>query len=114
MTYQRGDVLLVPFPFADLSSNKNRPAVVVSSALFHQTEPDIIIAAITSQIGHHRGPTDSRLADWQFAGLLKPSIVKASLATLSPKMVRHKIGKLSPTDLVELNRKLATALGLES
>jgi len=112
MTLQRGDVVLVPFPFAYLSSAKNRPAVVVSSALFHQTEPDIIVAAITSQIGSHRGPIDTLLADWRHTGLLKPSVVKSSLATLEMRMVRHTIGKLSSADLATLSRNLAAALDL--
>ena len=34
MTFRRGDVVLVPFPFSDLSTTKVRPAVVVSGALF--------------------------------------------------------------------------------
>ena len=42
MKFQRSDVVLVPFPFSDLSTTKVRPAVVVSSALYHATEPDLI------------------------------------------------------------------------
>src|SRR3954452_5488921 len=48
MAYQRGDVLLVPFPFSDLSATKVRPAIVVSSHLYHNTEPDLLLAGITS------------------------------------------------------------------
>jgi len=50
MPFQRGDVLLVPFPFSDLSATKVRPAVVVSSLTYHAAEPDLILAAITSQL----------------------------------------------------------------
>ncbi len=31
MAFQRGDVVLIPFPYTDLSASKTRPAVVVSS-----------------------------------------------------------------------------------
>ena len=48
MAFQRGDLLLMPFPYSDLSSTKVRPAVVVSSVLYHALEPDLILAAITS------------------------------------------------------------------
>lgn len=112
MIYKRGDIVLVPFPFADLSATKTRPAVVVSSQIYHQTEPDIIIAAITSQV-QHRGNTDTFLNDWQSAGLLKPSLVKASLATLEPSTVKHKLGKLSSTDLAALDHNLIVALDLK-
>jgi hypothetical protein len=40
--FQRSDVVLVPFPFSDLSTTKVRPAVVVSSALYHAIESDLI------------------------------------------------------------------------
>ena len=51
MAYQRGDVLLVPFPFSDLSTSKVRPAVVVSSALYHTSEPDLLLAALAAHDG---------------------------------------------------------------
>lgn len=67
--FRRGDVVLVPFPYADLTTTKQRPAVVVSGSTYHQTEPDIILVAITGQIPQHLAPTDYRLQDWQQAGL---------------------------------------------
>ncbi len=47
--YKRGDIVLVSFPFTDLSSSKRRPALVVSPDSFNQTLQDIVLAAITSQ-----------------------------------------------------------------
>jgi mRNA interferase MazF len=47
MTFHRGDVVLVPFPFSDLSATKVRPAVIVSSALYHSAKPDLVLAALT-------------------------------------------------------------------
>lgn len=40
-----GDVVLVPFPFTDQSTTKNRPAVVVSSSAYNANRPDIVVAA---------------------------------------------------------------------
>ena len=50
MAYQRGEIVLVPFPFSDLSTTKVRPAIVISSAMYHQAEPDLLLAAITSNL----------------------------------------------------------------
>ncbi len=58
MAFQRGDIVLVPFPFSDLSTTKVRPAVVVSSSLYHTTEPDLILAAITSRVATAMEPLD--------------------------------------------------------
>ena len=49
-SYKRGDVVLVPFPFTDLSSTKQRPALVVSADHLNATRDDLLVAAITSQI----------------------------------------------------------------
>jgi len=47
--YNRGDVVLVPFPFSDQTTAKKRPAVIISSNTYNDTSRDIVIMAITSQ-----------------------------------------------------------------
>ena len=110
--FRRGDVVLVPFPFADLSAQKRRPALVVSSPLYHQTEPDLILAAITGRIPATPAPTDYVLQDWQQAGLLRPSMVKAFLVTVEPRVILHRLGRLSRRDLREVAARLRLALDL--
>lgn len=62
---RRGDVVLVPFPFADLSGSKVRPAVIVSA---DPQEAEIVIAFITSVLtnrsprGAHRPSRDCEAA----------------------------------------------------
>ena len=46
MPYHFGDVILVPFPFTDQTTTKKRPAVVVSSEVYHRERPDLILMAI--------------------------------------------------------------------
>jgi len=48
--YRRGDIVLVSFPFTDLSSSKRRPALVVSPDSFNEATPDLVLAAITSKV----------------------------------------------------------------
>ncbi len=112
MAFQRGDVVLVPFPFSNLSTVKVRPAVVVSSSLYHATEPDLLLAAITSQIAAATGPLDYVLAGWQVAGLRYPSAFKPVLFTLEPARVLHRIGALTLPDLAEVDHRLRRALEL--
>jgi mRNA interferase MazF len=112
MAFQRGDVLLVPFPFSDLSTTKVRPAVVVSGPLYHSIEPDLLLAGITSNVPAVTGPLDYILTDWRSAGLRYPSALKPVLFTLDPNRVLYRVGALTPTDLSEVTLRLRLALGL--
>ena len=49
--YRQGDVVLVSFPFTDLSSSKKRPGVVISPNAFNARKQDVILAAVTSHVG---------------------------------------------------------------
>ena len=73
-----GDVVLLPFPFTDLTTTKQRPAVVISTDAFNARQRDMIVLAITSQVPATLSPDDFRLSteDQQAARLPKPSIVK--------------------------------------
>ena len=113
MLYHRGDVVLVPFPFSDLSTTKVRPAVVISSELYHKTEPDLLLAAITTKVSPATNPTDYVLADWEKASLRYPSALKTVLFTLAPSRVEYRIGALTPRDLAEVDRRLRLALALD-
>lgn len=45
---EQGDILLVPIPFTDLSSQKRRPVIVVSNNVYNQKTTDLIVVAMTS------------------------------------------------------------------
>jgi mRNA interferase MazF len=110
--YKRGDVLLVPFPFSNLTAIKQRLALVISVDVFQQQSADLLIMAMTSQIGGPLRPGEFLVRDWQQTGLLKPSAVKAAIATIEAKLVRRPLGRLSTYDLQQLNTCLRTLLGL--
>lgn len=48
MSYEQGDIVLVPFPFTVGTSSKPRPAIVVSNSIVNKTQ-DVILAQITSK-----------------------------------------------------------------
>jgi mRNA interferase MazF len=80
-SYSFGDIILVPFPFTDQTSTKKRPAVVISSDVYNQEHPDLIVMAITSQRYISTMLGDVTVTYWNEAGLLKPSVIKAIMAT---------------------------------
>src|SRR5437867_5343585 len=82
--YKRGEIVLVPFPFTDLSSSKRRPALVVSSDWFNSSNQDLVLVAITSQIGYD--PRSVLLDEADFVGgkLPKRSMVKLAKGIYNP------------------------------
>ena len=93
--YNRGDVVLVPFPFSDQTTTKKRPAIIVSSDTHNSISQDIVIMAITGQIRGHIGVGEFLIEDWQGAGLLRPSAVKSAISTVEQRLVLKPLGKLS-------------------
>lgn len=112
ISYKRGDILLIPFSFSDQSSIKQRPASVISVDAFQGQGPDLLIMAITSQVGGQLRLGEFLICDWQAARLLRPSAVKAAIATIEASLVRRQLGRLSDHDLTQLNRALRELLGL--
>ena len=106
-----GDIILVPFPFTDQSSLKQRPAVVISTQSYNSQKPDVILMAITSQLRPVPSLGDVWISDWKTAGLLKPSAIKPVIATLEQSMVIRQLGTLSDADKNMLRSSLADFIG---
>jgi mRNA interferase MazF len=45
---EQGDILLIPIPFTDLSSQKRRPVIVISNDAYNRSTADIVVVAMTS------------------------------------------------------------------
>jgi len=93
--FEFGDVILVPFPFTDQTTTKQRPAVVISSRTYHALRPDLVLMAVTSQL---RAATwgDVEVDDWRTAGLLKPSAIKPLIATIELESWPHPFEQFYP------------------
>ena len=97
----KGDIVLIPFPFTDLSGSKLRPAVVLAD-----TALDLTVCFITTQIGWQE-PTDVLLTPNATNGLKKQSLIRTSkIATLDKSLAKGLLGRLKQTELTELNNKL--------
>jgi mRNA interferase MazF len=110
--FKRGTVVLVPFPFTDLSALKRRPAVVISSDAYNATTGDVIIAQITSRVNSPPRPGDHLIRQWRQAGLAAPSLARARMTTLHASIVVKPLGAMPHQEMSAVNRALASALGL--
>jgi mRNA interferase MazF len=117
MSYKHGDVVLVPFPFTDLSTAKQRPALVVSADWFNEIRHDRVLVALTSQIPDTLEDDQYSLshADITDAGLPKPSMVKlGKIFTIEQGLIRKTLGALSQPTMKAISQALARVLSMES
>lgn len=97
----KGDILLITFPFTDLSGNKLRPAVVLA-----ETDLDVTVCFITTNL-QWQEPTDIQLLPTAFNGLRKGSLIRTSkIATLDKILAKGLLGRLTDMELNALNNKL--------
>lgn len=96
MGFEQFDVVRVPFPFTDRAATKNRPALVLSQSLFNNAADHSVLVMITSAVNDW--PLDCPIQDIQAAGLPVASRIRFKLFTLDNRLIRGKIGALSPAD----------------
>jgi mRNA interferase MazF len=95
MPYRQGEVLLVPFPWSDLSRAGKRPALVVSANWYNGSRDDCIFAAITSSIRNERDEILIQGAEVRQAGLSYDSVVRVGkLFTLDQSLIDRSLGAL--------------------
>ena len=115
MPLKRGAIVLVSFPFSDLSLRKIRPAIIISPET--QGE-DIILAAISSVLSKVKLlPTEFLLEythpDFAKTGLKKNSVFKLNkLLTLHHSLILRQLGVVSKHLQHEIDQCLAKAVGL--
>ena len=112
---RRGDIVLVPFPFTDLTAEKLRPAVIVS---VDPQKVDVIIAFISSALSPAEvSQTDYLLSqdnpDFVPTGLKKDSTFRMrKLLTIGRGKIIRRLGRVSPAIQKELDTRLKRAVGL--
>ena len=111
---KRGDVVLVPFPFTDLSNEKVRPAIVISMA----NDIDVSVAFISSVIPIEPAGVDfvfpESHPDFSITGLKRSSVFKMNkVLTLERSKILRRLGHVSPSIQKEVDIRLKLAFGIE-
>jgi mRNA interferase MazF len=85
----KGDIVVLPFPYADLSSSKKRPALVLASL----KGDDIILCQITSQFVKDAYAIALDNSEFIIGSLNKPSNIRPNrLFTAEKSIITKKIG----------------------
>lgn len=93
---KQGDVWLANVLFKETRQTKQRPVIIVGNDL--ALDVDVIIAPVTSQ--RTRNQFDVVLEYWEEAGLLKPSVARASkITSVHGSELKRSLGTLHKHDL---------------
>lgn len=118
MKVQRGDVVLVNYPFASGTGSKTRPALVVQNDLNNRRLENTIIVQITSRVRFARSEPTQLLIELaspagQQSGLLSDSAVSCeNLYTVRQDAVIRKIGSLPADAMDRVGDCLKASLGI--
>lgn len=104
----KGDIVLITFPFTNLSGSKLRPAIILT-----ETNLDITVCFITSQLNWQE-QTDIVLYPNNENRIKKQSLVRTSkIATIDKTLAQGLLGKLSEIEITDLNQKLKILFQLQ-
>ena len=117
MNVQRGDVVLLDYPYSSGGGAKVRPALVVQNDRDNQRLTNTIAVQITSVTRRALEPTQVLVelssAEGQLSGLRQDSVVNCvNILTLDKGKILRKLGTLSGPRLERVNDCLMVALGL--
>ena len=105
MTYEKWDIVLVPFPFTDLSAAKKRPALIISPNNYNEYQ-DVIIAFVTSKLNIQHRIGDYKIREWKESNLPKPSMIRMKFATIDKSIIIKTLGRLHKNDSKKFGRSL--------
>jgi mRNA interferase MazF len=113
----RGDIVIVPFPFQDKLGQKIRPALVIQSDVENKRLANTILAMITANLKAMGEPAtvlvDPNTPDGAGSGLGGPSLIKCcNLATVRQQRVLQTIGRLSASLMAKVDMALKGSLEL--
>ena len=107
--YEFGTIVLVPFPFTDLTSAKVRPALIISKDAVHKE--DVILCFISSKEkggGKHAVPIENT----QETGLKVRSLIRFDkIATLNKKIILGELGRVHKAFLEKNRAKFYAVFG---
>lgn len=98
---KKGDIILIPFPFTDLSGNKNRPAIV----LIDSTE-DVTVCFFTTRL-KWQTEFDISVNPSKENGLKKISLIRLNkIATIDKDLIIGRLGSLEHHYIELLDKNL--------
>jgi len=107
--FVRGDVVVVPFPFSDLTGCKRRPAFVIAAL----SGDDLIVCQITSQHKSDLWALPLAKSDFATGHLPVDSFIRPNkIFTASQSLILYAAGHLSRTKIDEITATVISIISL--
>jgi mRNA interferase MazF len=111
-SFSQGDVVKVPFPYADRATRQSRPALVVSTAELEDAHNLMWVVMITS--AENRGwPSDVAITNLSAAGLPAPSVIRTAKIAAIEATDATRLGKISAPLLRQVIDGIGRELGVK-
>jgi mRNA interferase MazF len=103
----KGKIVLLPFPFTDLTKAKLRPALVIL-----ESKDDVVVCFISSKtmttISDNEILLSSNHKEFKISGLKIDSIIKLDkIATILKELIIGEIGIIGKEKIKEFNQKIS-------
>ena len=109
--FVKGDVVVLPFPFSDLSQTKRRPALVVATA----GGGEVLLCQITSQNVRDRHAVSLNPGDFQSGSLKKTSNIRPNhIFTADSEIILYCAGHILPAKTANVVEELVSILRAEA
>ena len=107
ITFEAGDIVLVPFPFTNMSQIKPRPVLILSNTAYNKSSFDFVCCGITSNLNNKDDSILLDSKDMENGTIPKKSRIKISkIFTLEKTLVIKKIGRVDSKILKSVNSYL--------
>ena len=108
---EQGEIVLIPIPFTDLSSQKRRPVIVVSNSGYHRRTGDMLVVAMTSNPANVDYGFKIDTIDLVRGQLNHPGTIRVDrIYTMSQSLIVKRFGKVNEATLERIRAILANVV----
>ncbi len=104
---KQGDIVLIPIPFTDLTSQKRRPTIIISSNNYNEKHEDIVVVALTSNVEPQNFTITLTSDDLEEGSLKVTSMIRVDkIYTLNKSIILKTFGRVKPAILTKIKTSL--------
>ena len=110
--YSAGNIVILPFPFTDLSATKQRPVLIISNDSYNAAMEDVVVCGITSNFKDASYSVSLGQQELQEGVIPTLSRIKVDkIFTLKQSLIKKKVGAVKQEVLQEVIKEINKLFG---